>query len=174
MALASRSEIHARLPIIGRPMPRLTVFAFAMLLSMAAAAQDEPGLQIWITPGMISDHGNEERDYNEKNTGFGVEAFITPRHGLIAGRFENSNYEQSRYLGYHWRPLQIPLGPLRLSGGVALALIDGYSDVNDGGTFPSILPSVSAEFWRLGAHLIYVPNPEHSGAVALLLRFRLW
>jgi hypothetical protein len=151
-----------------------SLLAFALLLSTAAAAQDEPGLQIWITPGMISDHGNEERDYNEKNAGFGVEAFITPRHGLIAGKFENSNFEHSRYLGYHWRPLQVPLGGLRLSGGFAFALIDGYSDVNDGGTFPIILPALSAEYWRLGAHLIYVANPQHSGAIALLFRFRLW
>jgi hypothetical protein len=154
-------------------MLRFALLAFAMLLSMTATAQ-EPGLQIWITPGMISDHGSEQHDYNEKNTGFGVEAFITPRHGLVAGRFENSNYEHSRYIGYHWRPLQLPLGGLRLSAGMAFALVDGYSDVNDGRPFPAVLPAVSAEFWRLGAHLIYVANPKHSGAIALLFRFRVW
>lgn len=155
-------------------MLRCAVLVIAAMFSIAAAAEEEPGLQIWLNPGMVSDHGNEHRDYNEKNSGFGVEAFFTPRHGLLAGAFMNSNDERSRYLGYHWRPLQIPLGGLRLSAGMAFALIDGYSDVNDGGTFPIILPAVSAEYWRLGAHLIFVPNPEHSGAIALQLRFRVW
>ena len=152
----------------------LVLAAILGIAPAAAAEPGEPGLQIWVNPGMFSHHEKDDREYRKKNYGFGVEAFFTPRHGILAGSILNSNDERSRYLGYHWRPLQLPLGGLRLSGGLAFALIDGYSDVREGGTFPIVLPALSAEYWRLGVHLIYLPNPEHSSAIALQFRLRVW
>jgi hypothetical protein len=54
------------------------------------------------------------------------------------------------------------------------SLIDGYSDVRDGKTFPIVLPTASVEYGALGASLIFLPHPEHSSAIALQLRLRVW
>ena len=139
---------------------------------VAAAAKD--GVAVWLNPGMFSYHLNDDREYREKNWGFGIEVFFTPRHGLLGGSFLNSNDERSRYLGYHWRPLQLGSENLRFSAGVAFALVDGYSDVRGGKTFPALLPTLSAEYRILGAHLILVPHRGHSSALALQLRLRVW
>jgi Antimicrobial peptide resistance and lipid A acylation protein PagP len=157
-------------------MLRCAALVLAAIFSIAAPAAEpeESRLRIWVNPGMFSDHEKDDRDYREKNYGIGAEAFFTPRHGLIAGTFMNSNDERSRYLGYHWRPLQLAFSHLRFSGGLAFALIDGYSDVRDGGTFPIALPALSAEYRILGVHLIFIPHPEHSSALALQLRLRVW
>jgi hypothetical protein len=150
-------------------------FLVAGILTFApAAAADDPGTRVWLNPGMFSHHLKEDRDYREENYGFGIEAFITPKHGLLAGTLTNSNDERSRYVGYHWRPLQLAFDRLRFSGGFAFALIDGYSDVRDGKTFPIVLPALSAEYRALGAHLIFLPHPNNTSAIALQLRLRVW
>src|SRR5690606_3536681 len=84
-----------------------TAAAILRVAPAAAAETGDPGLQIWVNPGMFSHHEKDDREYREKNYGLGVEAFFTPRHGVLAGTFMNSNDERSRYLGYHWRPLQL-------------------------------------------------------------------
>ena len=53
-------------------------------------------------------------------------------------------------------------------------LIDGYSDTRDGKAFPVVLPTLSAEYGVLGAHLIFIPHPTHASALALQLRLRVW
>jgi hypothetical protein len=157
-------------------MLRCAALVLAILFGAPAAAAEpeEPGLRVWINPGMFSHHLKQDRDYRENNYGFGVEAFFTPRHGVLGGTFLNSNDERSHYLGYHWRPLRLAFGRLYLGAGLAFALIDGYSDVRDGKTFPIVLPALSAEYRRIGAHLIFIPHPEHASAIALQLRLRVW
>ena len=158
-------------------MLRVVAFLAAGLFALtpaAAAEDDDEGIQVWLNPGMFSHHFKDDREYREKNYGFGAEVFITPRHGLMGGSFINSNDERSRYVGYHWRPLQLALGRLRFGAGLVFSLIDGYSDVRDGRTFPIVVPTVSAEYRALGANLIFLPHPEHSSAIALQLRLRVW
>jgi hypothetical protein len=156
-------------------MLRLAALAVAGVFVMTPAyAADPDRIEIWLNPGSFSYHLKQDRDYREENYGFGVEAFITPRHGLLAGTYINSNDERSRYVGYHWRPLLLPVGRLRLSAGLAFALIDGYSDVRDGKVFPIVLPALSAEYRFLGAHLSFLPHPNRTSALALQVRLRVW
>jgi hypothetical protein len=156
-------------------LPRIALVAAGMLaLTPAGAADGDFDPHVWLNPGVFSHHFKQDREYREKNYGLGVEVFLTPRHGLIAGSFMNSNDERSRYVGYHWRPLQLAFDRLRFSGGLVVSLIDGYSDVRDGKTFPLVVPALSAEYRILGAHLIFVPHKEHSSALALQLRLRVW
>jgi hypothetical protein len=159
-----------------KSMLRVVAFLAAGIFALtpAAAAEDHEGIQVWINPGMFSYHFKDDREYREENYGFGAEVFITPRHGLMGGSFINSNDERSRYVGYHWRPLQLMYGRLRFAGGLGFALMDGYSDVREGRTFPVLLPALSAEYRILGAHLIFIPHNEHSSALALQLRLRVW
>ncbi len=176
-AHARRADLHMA-GEHNRPVPMLRCAALLLAILFgapaAAAEPEEPGLQVWINPGMFSRHTKQDRDYREDNYGLGIDVFFTPRHGVLAGSFLNSNDERSHYLGYHWRPLQLPIGRLRLSAGLAFALIDGYSDVRDGKAFPIMLPALSTEYRRIGAHLIFIPHPKHASAIALQVRLRVW
>ncbi len=151
-----------------------TALVAAGIAFAPAAAADGLDPHVWLNPGVFSYHLKDDRDYRENNYGIGVELFLTPRHGLVAGSFMNSNDERSRYVGYHWRPLQLEFDRLRFSGGLVFSLIDGYSDVRDGKTFPIVVPAVSVEYRALGANLVFVPHREHSSALALQLRLRVW
>jgi hypothetical protein len=156
-------------------MLRVVAFLAAGIFALTpAAAADGLDPHVWLNPGVFSHHFKDDRDYREKNYGVGFELFLTPRHGLVGGSFMNSNDERSRYVGYHWRPLQLAFGRLRFGAGLVLSLIDGYSDVRDGKVFPIIVPTASVEYRALGANLIFVPHTEHSSALALQLRLRVW
>lgn len=155
-------------------MLRLAALAAAILAVVPAAAADDESVEVWLNPGMLSYHFTDDRDYREDNYGLGVEVFITPRHGVVAGSLLNSNDERSKYIGYHWRPLQLTHQRWRFGAGLVFSLIDGYSDVRDGKTFPIVLPTASVEYGPLGASLIFLPHPEHSSAIALQLRLRVW
>jgi hypothetical protein len=149
------------------------LLAGMLSISTAALAQDTRP-QVWLNAGMLSHHFKDSEKYRDENYGFGIEVFLRPEHGVLAGTFINSNDERSRYAGYHWRPWQQERAALRISGGLVFALIDGYSNTRDGRTFPVVLPTVSAEFGYLGAHLIFVPHPKNASALALQLRLRVW
>jgi hypothetical protein len=155
-------------------MLRRIALAFAGIVALTPAAADDTRTQVWLNPGMLSKHFKRDQDYRETNYGFGAEVFLTPEHGLIAGSLINSNHERSRYAGYHWRPLQLEERGVTFSAGLAFALIDGYSNTNDGHAFPIVLPTLSAEYGRLGAHLILLPHPKNSSAIGLQLRLRVW
>lgn len=152
---------------------RALLLAATLAMSPVAGAQEERAT-VWINAGSLSHHFKDSRQYREENYGFGVEVFLNPRHGLIAGSLINSNDERSRYAGYHWRPWQRERAGLRISGGLVFALIDGYSNTRDGKVFPVAVPALSAEYRALGAHLVFVPHPKNSSALALQLRLRVW
>ena len=154
-------------------MPRAALL-LALTLATGAAGAAETHPQVWLNAGMLSHHFKDAGQYREENYGFGVEVFLTPRHGLLAGNSINSNDERSRYAGYHWRPWQQDRAGLHISGGLAFALIDGYSNTREGRTFPVVLPTLSVEYKLLGAHLIFIPHPKNSSALALQLRLRVW
>ena len=146
----------------------------AGILAFAPAAAEEPRTQVWLNPGMLSQHFKHDQDYRETNYGLGLEVFPQPEHGLIAGSLINSNHERSRYVGYLWRPLQLVEKRVTYSAGLAFAVIDGYSNTRDGHAFPIALPTLSVEYGRLGAHLILIPHPKNASAIALQLRLRVW
>lgn len=150
-----------------------TALVAAGIVALTPAARAD-NLQVWVNPGTFSHHFERDQNYREKNYGVGGEVFITPRHGLLACSFINSNDERSRYAGYHWRPLQLESGGITFSAGLAFALIDGYSNTRRGRAFPVVVPTLSTEYGVLGAHLIFAPHPKNSSALALQLRLRVW
>ena len=54
------------------------------------------------------------------------------------------------------------------------ALLDGYSNTNDGDAFPVVLPVLTVEYGRLGANFLITPHPQNGTAIALQLRLRVW
>lgn len=147
------------------------------LIAATAQAADfnwiasEPRSEVWVNPGWYSLHFDRTRNLEDANPGLGVEYRYSTVHALTAGFFHNSDRRRSRYLGGYWQPLGI--GPLRL--GAAFGLIDGYPRMRDGGWFPTLVPTVSAEVGRLGASVMVVPGYKDKlyGAVSLQLRLRL-
>ena len=155
-------------------MLRTALAGVLALCSSAVAAQDH-AVQVWLDPGFFSYHFRDHEQYRQDNYGFGVGVFMAPEHGFIAGTFLNSNDERSRYAAYHWRPLVWgdPAG-LNTRAGLAIGLIDGYSNTNDGDWFPVILPTLSVEYRYFGVNFSIAPHPKNGTAIALQLRFRVW
>jgi hypothetical protein len=148
--------------------------AFACLLALCScSALAEDSVQVWLDPGFFSYHFSDG-DFRQDNYGVGVGVFIAPEHGFLAGTFLNSNDERSHYAAYHWRPWGRTTGDLSVRAGFAFGAIDGYSNTNNGGWFPVILPALSAEYGHFGANLIFAPHPKNGTALALQLRLRVW
>jgi hypothetical protein len=147
--------------------------AFAGLLACSFPARAQEPVQVWLDPGFFSYHF-KEGNYRQDNYGFGVGVFVAPEHGFLAGTFFNSNDERSRYVAYHWRPWGWNRAGVSVRAGLAMGLIDGYSNTNDGHWFPVILPTLTAEYGYFGANLSIAPHPHNGTAIALQLRLRVW
>jgi hypothetical protein len=136
-----------------------------------ACAQDHPA--VWLNPGLFTHHFRAG-DYREDNYGLGVELRVAPAHSFIGGSFINSDRERSHYAGYYWRPWRTDAAGVELSAGLAFMAIDGYSNTNNGNWFPVLFPTLSAEYKRIGANLIYVPGSNNGSALSLQLKLRVW
>jgi hypothetical protein len=152
----------------------LRALAIALLLSAGSAAAADDATRVWLNPGVYSHHFKRDQDYREDNYGVGAEVAFAPRHAVLAGSFINSNRERSRYAGYYWRPWHWRPAGVRVSAGVVLAMIDGYSNQNGGGWFPAAVPSLSAEYGLYGANLTFIPNSKNGSALALQLKMLVW
>ena len=152
---------------------RQLVPALLAVAATGAFADSGEGIQVWLNPGMYSHHFRDG-DYREDNSGIGAEVIVAPEHSIIAGSFINSDRERSRYGGYHWRPWRWASAGLNLSTGLVFALIDGYSNTNQGDWFPVALPALSAEYGHFGANLIFVPISKNGAVLALQLKLRVW
>jgi hypothetical protein len=151
------------------------VFLWAALLAANAAAS-EFETEVWLNPGFFSYHFDRDLDLREDNWGVGAEVSPAPDHVLMAGKFINSENRQSRYLGYQWRPLNRQFGALIAGAGIAIAALDGYPRVRDGGWYGALLPIVSLESGRVGLNLTAVPTIEGRvhGAIAVQIKIRVW
>jgi hypothetical protein len=147
----------------------LTLGLICSLLASAASAAD--GLfqrETWVNLGMYSFHGKEDVPLNSENYGFGLEYTYTPTQSITAGTFKNSDFEQSRYLGWYWLPLEWK--SLRFGG--ILGIIDGYSKALNGNFFPAILPAISYEGSRFGVNVYPIPGFENRLYTALSIQFK--
>ena len=142
-------------------------------LPCAAGAADERDVQVWANAGLLSYHFERSKNYNETNLGLGGEVLLAPDHAVIAGFYENSEREHSRYFGYQWRPLHWQPGGVKVSAGLALSVIDGYPSVSDRGWFLAPIPMLAIEGERFDANLIFAPNVKHGSAVAVQFKLRL-
>jgi hypothetical protein len=131
-----------------------------------------PKSEVWIDPGLYSYHYDREKDLNSTNYGFGIEYKYSSVASLTAGSFKNSNYRQSNYIGAYWQPISI--GPVNL--GVVAGGFNGYSNRNNGGWFPAILPALTIEKDWVGLNLMIIPTiPNHvSGSLSLQIKFKVF
>ena len=143
--------------------------------SSSPAVQDEQASQLWVTTGFRSYHFKRSANYNENNSGIGLEWRFNAERAISVGTYRNSVRDTTHYLHYVWTPWQ--LGPLRLGG--AIGLIDGYPDLNDGKVSFSLIPAASWHFkvfsHDAGLNLVYIPTiaQQVDGSLALQLKIRL-
>jgi len=150
--------------------------ALALLAGVppAVAQAQEFKREVWLNPGLLSYHFDRSKHYRDFNYGAGAEMILSPDHALLAGIYENSESETSRYLGYQWRPLHWQPSGLRVSAGIAVSLIDGYPSESNGGWFVAPLPTVSVEGEKFGANFVLIPNVHNGAAVAVQLKMKVW
>jgi hypothetical protein len=146
-----------------------------LLAASAEAAEPAFAPQVWLSPGFLSHHFNDEADLREDNTGLGIEVALAAQHAVMAGSFINSVGERSRYGGYQWRPLHWQRAGLSVRAGVALGVIDGYPRMRGGGAFVAALPMLAVEGRYLGANLTVFPSlgERVQGALAVQLKLRV-
>lgn len=143
-------------------------------LACAQAGAQEFKPEVWVNPGLFSYHLERDRGYRERNWGLGAEYVFRRDHALMAGRVLNSENQRTSYLGYQWRPFHWAPGGAHVHAGLAVALLDGYPAMNNGGWFVAPLPTLGIEYGRVGANLVFLPNVKHGAAVALQLKLRVW
>ncbi len=136
---------------------------------VASAAEEAFPRSTWMNFGMYSFHGKEDVPLNNENYGFGIEYKYAPTQSITAGTFKNSDFEQSRYLGWYWLPLQ--WGPVRFGG--IFGVIDGYSKALNGNFFPAILPAISYEGSRFGVNIYPIPGFENRLYTALTIQLKI-
>jgi hypothetical protein len=151
-------------------------FAFFCAALPAAHAASDFKPEVWLNPGFFSYHFEQDLDLREDNWGFGAELKLEPRHVVMAGMFINSENEHSRYAGYQWRPLHWQFGSTEVRAGIAIAALDGYPRVRDGGWYVAPLPILSVEARHLGLNLTAVPTIEDRlhGAIVVQFKLRVW
>jgi len=152
------------------------LIAFLAVLSSAYAEDAPHSWQVWLNPGFFSWHFDRSQDYKEDNWGVGMEVVIAPDHTLMAGIYDNSDRERSRYATYQWRPLHWHPSGIDVSAGIALGAFDGYPNNRDGGWFVALLPVLAVEGKYVGANFSIVPTIKDKvhGAVVLQIKFRVW
>ena len=142
----------------------------------ADAADREFSPQVWINPGIYSQHFDRNKNLRDNNVGFGAEVVFKPDHALMAGSFINSDRARTRYGAYAWRPLHWKLGGTDVSAGVLVGAFDGYPRYRDGAWFVAPMPVVAIEGDRLGINLSVIPTLKNrvNGAIALQIKLRVW
>lgn len=131
--------------------------------------------KFWISPGMVSLHFERNMGFNESNPGFGLEYAIDKDWSLAAGRFKNSEYNQSNYVTVAYQPLDFFGFKLGLAGGV----MDGYMGPNnkyDKKPFPVLLPVMTYENTNFGLNILFVPQVKTESATlygALGFQFKI-
>jgi hypothetical protein len=109
---------------------------------------------VWVNPGFYSHHFDTEKNLNNNNGGFGVEANVSHIYSLTAGVFKNSDRVTSHYVGAYVMPIRI--GTVKM--GAAFGAFDGYPQMRDGGWFPAVVPTMAIEGRSLGLNVSFIPK----------------
>jgi hypothetical protein len=159
-----------------RALALLSGFLFAAAAHADGAPPQETWPQVWLNPGIYSQHFDTSKHLRNNNIGFGAEVALTRDHLLMAGSFINSNRARTHYAAYQWRPLHWQWAGLDVGAGVAVGAFDGYPNYRNGGWFIAPLPLLSIEGRRLGANIALIPTIANrfDGAVAVQLKLRVW
>jgi hypothetical protein len=104
---------------------RIVRAVLVTLLAAGASAEVVAQRPTYLTVSAYSYHFDRSREYNEANSGAGVEHFVNDQLVLMAGFYRNSRpggEETSTYGGLAYLPLAF--GPIR--AGVMLGAVTGY------------------------------------------------
>ena len=145
-----------------------TLFVICSVL-FAATAQagttpEESLPQVWLNPGIYSQHFDSGKGLRNNNIGFGAEVLLAHDHVLMAGSFINSNRARTHFGAYQWRPLHWQLAGFNVGAGIAVGAFDGYPNYRHGGWFvsprpprslsgPNLRAPILVSFHRLGTPL---------------------
>jgi hypothetical protein len=131
-----------------------------------------PTHELWLDSGFATWHFDHDKNLNGGNRGLGAEYRFTGTLAATAGRFVNSDRAYSNYAGVIWQPYA--LGPVRL--GAAIAAFNGYPKMRDGGWFPAIVPTFTAEYARFGVNVGVIPTYKDRlyGGVSVQLKLKLF
>lgn len=168
--MTSRKNILKILACIGLA-PAFTISA-AEAAEHSAIIESRPINELWLNAGFYSHHFQKDKGFNNNNMGLGGEYRYSTVASIAAGGFNNSDRQTSHYVGWYWHPLA--LGSVRF--GVAIAGIDGYPKIKNGGWFPSVTPVASLEYKSIGANIVFVPTYKDKlhGALSLQLKVRMY
>ena len=159
---------------------RALVLLGSVLYVAAAQADGSPPQetwpQVWLNPGIYSQHFDTSKHLRNNNIGFGAEVALTRDHLLMAGSFINSNRARTHYAAYQWRPLHWQFAGVQVGAGIAVGAFDGYPNYRNGGWFVAPLPLLSIEGRRLGANIALIPTIANrfDGALAVQIKLRVW
>ena len=148
------------------------------LFASATQAEEKSGEsfpQVWLNPGIYSQHFDSSKGLRNNNIGLGAEVRLASDHALMAGTFINSNRQRSHYATYQWRPLHWRWG-LDLGAGIAVGGFDGYPNYRNGGWFVAPLPMLTVEGKMFGANISVIPTVKNrfDGALAIQVKMRVW
>ncbi|MEQ1881250.1 MAG: hypothetical protein ABL878_09795 [Burkholderiales bacterium] len=156
----------------------LLLWMMAVFAAHAVAQDDETSSRkmAWQNAGAYSYHFDRDTNYREDNIGMGAELAYSADNSLMAGTLINSQRARTRYLGLQWRPVHGWVGNVQVHAGVAIAAMDGYPKMREGGWFPGLLPLLAVEGRYVGLNLSMVPTIPNrmDGAVLIQLKLRVW
>ena len=158
---------------------RMLVLLSGALYAAAAAAGASPQEtwpQVWLNPGIYSQHFDSGKGLRNNNIGFGAEAMLARDHVLMAGSFINSNRARTHFGAYEWRPLHWQYSGFEVGAGIAIGAFDGYPNYRNGGWFVAPLPLLAIEGKTLGANISLIPTVKNrfDGALAVQVKLRVW
>jgi hypothetical protein len=170
--------------LVSKPKNRYTIAtlqALPILHSQANASESNDFVQIidpqtkkqlWINPGMVSYHFQQDKNFNNGNWSAGLEYRFNTVASLTAGRFYNSDRDNSNYAGVYYQPITI--GPIKV--GAVIGGFNGYPNTNYGGWYAAVLPALTWEGDWVGANVFVIPtigDRVHS-AISLQIKFKIW
>jgi hypothetical protein len=144
--------------------------------AQAGATPEESQPQVWLNPGIYSQHFDSSKGLRNNNIGFGAEVLLANDHVLMAGNFINSNRARTHYGAYEWRPLHWQLAGFNVGAGIAVGAFDGYPKYRNGAWFVAPLPLLSIEGKTFGANIGIIPTiaDRFDGAIAIQVKVRVW
>jgi hypothetical protein len=157
-----------------------TFFAVCPVLfaatAQAGAIAEESLPQVWLNPGIYSQHFDSSKGLRNNNIGFGAEVLLAKDHLLMAGSYINSNRARTHYGAYEWRPLHWQLAGFNIGAGIAVGAFDGYPNYRNGAWFVAPLPLLYIEGKTFGANITVIPTVANrfDGAIAVQVKMRVW
>lgn len=139
--------------------------------SCHAAEAEQEAASLWINAGGMSYHFDRSKQFNERNTGVGVELRLRDDVSLMTGRHINSMATMTHYVAANYQPFSV--GPFKV--GASVGFMDGYRLKNNGRAFFAAIPMLTYEGKHLGFNAGVIPDipSQHvDGAVVLQIKVR--